>query len=410
VDAHGPRRYNSHPVRRTIRIGALVSIGAALAAAAAANWRWADEGPARTRAIAHRLAGAPPNRWGGPILPAPIVSRGKRVASLPRGAAPVVDGVYRSGKSWAGGFPTSEKPSWVAIRVGAGYSRLLLSWTSSGNHDYYDTFYGAPADYRIETSADSTDGADGTWHTVAAVAGNPVRTRAHAFDFAGERWVRMVVTRLPEKVNPWGLFIDEIDVHDLSAGGNDVWVFLGDSITAGVFDRASEHRPSFADDVARQRSGYLPAMIDAGLCRARTADALARIDEILALNPDARVFAIEIGSNDGTPEMVRESLVPLVRRIRAAGKIPVVARISYRTGIPQDWVAPKNAVVDEVVRDEGLLAGPDLYAWFKAHPARLADGLHPDDAGAVATSRLWAEAVAPLYEPGGADPSRVAGH
>jgi lysophospholipase L1-like esterase len=150
-------------------------------------------------------------------------------------------------------------------------------------------------------------------------------------------------------------------------------------------------------------------MIDAGLCRARTADALARIDQILALNPDARVFAIEIGSNDGTPEMVRESLVPLVRRIRAAGKIPVVARISYRTGIPQDWVAPKNMVVDEVVREEGLLPGPDLYGWFEAHPARLADGLHPDDEGAVAMSRLWADAVVPLYEPGHAVPSRGAG-
>jgi len=27
---------------------------------------------------------------------------------------------------------------------------------------------------------------------------------------------------------------------------------------------------------------------------------------------------------------------------------------------------------------------------------RLADGLHPDDAGAVEMIRLWAEAVAPL--------------
>jgi len=328
------------------------------------------------------------------------VSRGKRIASSPPGAGVVVDGVYRTGPSWAGGFPTRERPSWVAIRVGSGYSRLLLSWTSSGNHDYYDTFYGAPADYRIETSADSSDGSDGTWRTVAEVTANPVRSRAHAFDFAGQRWVRMVVTRLPDRVNPWGLFIDEIDLHDLSSGGDDVWVFLGDSITAGVFDRATPRRPSFSDEIARRHPGYRPATIDAGLSRATTATVLARIDEILALNPDARVFAIEIGSNDGTPGMVEGALVPLVRRIRAAGRLVVVARIAYRTGTPEDWVAPKDAVVDEVVRREGLLPGPDLYGWFKAHPDRLSDGLHPDDAGAIAMNRLWADAVAPLYAPG----------
>ena len=47
----------------------------------------------------------------------------------------------------------------------------------------------------------------------------------------------------------------------------------------------------------------------------------------------------------------------------------------------------------------GLLPGPDLHGWFEAHPERLTDGLHPDDAGAVEMIRLWAEAVAPLYAP-----------
>lgn len=352
---------------------------------------------ARARAAAERARAVPRNRHGGPLLPAPLLSRGAPVAASRRGAEVLVDGVYRD-KAWAGGFPSPAAPAWAAIRVGPGPTRLLLSWTSSHNHDYREQLYGAPVDYRIETSADSTDGMDGTWRTVVSVAGNPVRSRAHAFDFAGQRWVRLVVTRIsPEAIARYGLFLDEIDVHDLSLGGDDVWVFLGDSIGAGVFDRAPSHRPSFADAIAAAHPGYQPAMIDAGFCRARTAEVLARIDDVLAWNPDARVFAILLGANDGDLATFRAALDALVARIQAAGRIAVVGRIPFQTVYGPDYAAPKNAVLDEVAAAHGLLPGPDLYGWFKAHPERLSDGLHPDAKGSVEMSRLWAEAVAPLY-------------
>jgi acyl-CoA thioesterase I len=252
-------------------------------------------------------------------------------------------------------------------------------------------------DYRIETSADSTDGKDGTWRVAATVLGNPVRSRAHAVGFEGQRWIRLAVTALAQGRNEWGLFLDEIDVHDLSLGGNDVWVMLGDSIGAGVFDRAPSHRPSFGDRIAEAHPGYDPAVVDAGFCRARTADVLARIDDVLAWNPDARVFAITLGTNDPDAETFRRDLDALVARIQAAGRIAVVARIPARTGYGEGSVAPKNVAVDAVADGRRLLPGPDLFGWFRERPERLADGLHPDDAGAVEMSRLWADAVAPLY-------------
>ena len=354
-------------------------------------------GPSRHR------AGAAPSpdsyRWGGPLVPAPLVSRGKRVASKPAGGEVLVDGVYRTAAVWAGGHPTPEDPSWVSIRIGAGYERLLLSWTSSGNHDWSDQVNGAALDYRIETSPDSSDGRDGRWRTVVSVAGNPVRTRAHAFDFHRQRWVRLVVTRLPEKMNPWGLFLDELDVHDLSGGGDDTWVFFGDSITSSVFDRAPPHQPSFAEAIAARHPGYFPAMVSAGKGCLHHGDAVRLIDETLALNPDARVVGLGFGSNDWEPAAFRADLVEVVRRVRAAGRIAIVPRIPFRPGSTVDYQARLNAVVDEVTATLGLLPGPDLYAWFAAHPEQLRDGLHPDDRGAVEMSRLWAEAVAPLYPP-----------
>jgi lysophospholipase L1-like esterase len=345
---------------------------------------------------AARADRGPRGPHGGPLRPAPIVSRGRRVAASRPGAGVLVDGVYRK-DAWCGGVPSVAAPAWVAIDVGRGPARVLLSWTSSYNHDYRDLFYGAPADYRIETSADSTDGADGTWRAAVAIRGNPVRSRAHAVDFAGQRWIRLVVTGLARERNEWGLFLDEIDVHDLSLGGDDVWVLLGDSIAAGVFDRAPGHRPSFADRIATEHPGYQPAIVDAGLCRATAGELLARIDDLLAWNPDAHVFAITIGTNDADAEAFRRNLDALVARIEAAGRIAVVARIPFRTGYGEEGVPPKNAALDAVVQARGLLPGPDLYAWFRAHPERLADTLHPDDRGSVEMSRLWAEAVSPLY-------------
>jgi lysophospholipase L1-like esterase len=309
----------------------------------------------------------------------------------------VVDGVYRTNTTWSGGHPTPQQPSWVAIEIGAGPRRLLLEWTSSGNHDYLDQKYGAPVDYRLETSADSTDGENGTWRTVATVTGNPTRTRAHALDFAGQRWVRMSVTRLSADVFQYGLYLDEIDVHDLSRGGDDVWIFFGDSITSGVFDRAPEHQPSFAEAVARRHPGYFPATLGAGFGSLHHDGAVKRIDQVLALNPDAKLVVISVGSNDWDPVAYRKDLLEVIRKVRAAGKIPVMPRVPFRSDAKVDYPARLASVVDDLARDECLVAGPDLYAWFRAHRSQLMDGLHPDPAGSVEMIRLWAEAMAPLY-------------
>jgi lysophospholipase L1-like esterase len=382
----------------TRRALALAALAAAVAAAVVVRVvARGGTGPAPPRPAVRAPSGPrpPPNRWGGPLVAAPLVSRGRPVASRPRGGEVLVDGVYRTRATW-GGHPSPAAPCWAAIDVGTGPTRLLVSWTSSGNHDYTDLKYGAPVDYRIETSADSSDGADGRWDTAVEIVGNPVRTRAHAVDFAGRRWVRLVVTRLSTEVFRWGLQLDEIDVHDLSGGGDDVWVFLGDSITSGVFDRGPAHQPSFAEAVAARHPGYFPAVVAAGKGSLHHADALRLLDEVLALNPDARVVALSFGSNDWDPAAFRSDLVEAVRRVRAAGKIPVVPRIPFRSG-PVDFPARLGRVVDDVTAELGLLPGPDLHGFFAAHPERLADGLHPDEEGAVQMIRLWAEAMAPLY-------------
>ena len=90
---------------------------------------------ARAAEAARRAGLAPRDPLGGPLRPAPLVSRGRRVAASRRGAEVLVDGVYRA-ESWGGGVPSEAAPAWAAVRIGPGPTRVLLSWTSSHNHDY----------------------------------------------------------------------------------------------------------------------------------------------------------------------------------------------------------------------------------------------------------------------------------
>ena len=335
----------------------------------------------------------------------PMVSRSKPVlGSDGEDHSALVDGIYgpsRPGVSW----PPDRLPAWVAIRIGSGPSRLLFSWSSPGNTNYTGTT-GAPIDYSIEVSPNSTNGSDGTWKTAVGITGNYVRAREHSLDFSGNQWVRLTVARAPG-----GVVLDEIDVHDISSGASDTWFFMGDSITDLAFDRTPARQPGFATQINQSFPAFFPAMIDGGIYGELSADGVRRIDAWLALNPDVLYWAIGYGTNDSgrkvDPEAFRSNLQTMVSRIKSAGRIPMIARIPRPTAPGYSTIPSLNEKIDEVAAANGLLPGPDLYTWFSNTPGQIGpDGIHPTDAGAVSMNRLWAQAVSSLYAtpPPAADP------
>lgn len=331
----------------------------------------------------------------------PIVSRTKRVEgwspaqfSKPERA---VDGDY--GTWWQVDRPTAAKPAWLAIEIGAGPKRLLLAWTSNGSPDYEETDYGSPGAYHIDVSSDSTNGDNGTWKTVVTVADVKTHGQSHVFDFAGDRWVKLVITGVPA-ASPNGVQITEVDVHDASAGTNDTWFFMGDSITAAAFDR--KHQPSFATCVHDRHAGFFPMMLNGGVGGAASKDGAGRVNDWIAQNPDAHFWAIGYGSNDSAGDAsdttsFRANMSTIVERLRAAGRVPILATIPYANDGHHINVPSFNRVIEDVRAANALPAGPDLYAWFLAHPDELRDGLHPNERGVVSMNRLWADAVDPLY-------------
>lgn len=334
-------------------------------------------------------------------LAAPIVSRHKPVRSNGLNPDGINDGLYRNFRSWWTQNPTPKKPSWIAIDIGRGPSHLLAIWTASANFNLEQTIYGGPGSYRLETSPDSSDGQDGTWRVAAEVTGNKWRTRSHVVQFSGQRWLRLTVLSPSPETNADNVRLDELDVHDISEG-TDAWFFLGDSITAMAFDRDEHHQPSFQELVHLRHPRFFPAQMNGGSGFLTIAHALPKLDEWLAVAPGTRYWPVALGTNDsagnsGETEAFRKRLLLLVRRLLAAGKIPILARIPYAADGSHETIPEFNKVIAAVEASYCLPRGPDLYSWFHAHPNQLQDKLHPTDEGMRAINRLWAEAVEPLY-------------
>lgn len=350
--------------------------------------------------------------------PNPIISRSRPVFSQPAsGASLVVDANYHS-NGWSAGRPTAEAPAWVAIQLEPGPSRVLLVWDDGGTYNYQDPagtdVYGLPSAYRIEVSGDSTNGQDGTWANVVTVPANVVRTRGHAIDFTGQSWVKLILTGTPAAA-PNGVSIGEIDVHDISGGGplpEDTWLFMGDSITAFAYDRATVHQPSFAAGINALLPSFFPAMINAGIGGELTAGALARLDSVLELNPDYRFVVLGYGTNDAAGGQVplatfEMNLQSMIDRIEQQGRIPIIPHIPLSTDGSHDTIPSYNEVIDELVAENELLPGADLYRYFSDAPGlfecppcgggRMTDNLHPNDDGLKGMNAEWTEAMRGLY-------------
>jgi acyl-CoA thioesterase I len=406
--------------------GALGGSGgtAAAAGAAGASGAAGAGGSPGAGGSAGTGAGAGGSAAGATVLgsvqrPNPLISRTAATFSEPAGGNLVVDGNYHS-NGWYVPAASAEAPAWVALQLSAGPTRLLLSWDDGGTYNYQDassvTVYGLPGAYHIDVSADSTNGEDGTWDTVATVATNTVRTRAHSFEFAGKTWVKMVITAPPPNGNGGAVSIGEIDVHDISATGTsipeDTWFFMGDSITAFAYDRAEIHAPSFATGISTAVPGYFPAMINGGIGAETTTDALARLAEALTLNPDYRFFILSYGTNDAAGGQIpvatfKANLQTMIDQIEAAGREPVIPHIPPSADGQHGTIPEYNTAIDELTTENGLIPGADMYDYFSTTPDlftcppcagdRPTDNLHPNDTGLKGMNAEWSAAARGLY-------------
>ena len=320
------------------------------------------------------------------LQPMSLVSVRRPVATSAGDGSWLVNDTYFDLGFWD--VAVASKP-WAAIDLPRGLTRIFVQVYASQP----DTI---PKAYRLETSHDSTNGRDGTWAPALTVNDNEATSRAHAIDFQGRRWLRLVID---EAIAGAGgrVRLNELGVRDASAGTTDSWIFLGDSITATTMHPGPE---SFSGLVHDKHATYYPLMINAGIGGTTTMDALADLEQNMVAYPDVQNWAVSYGTNDSAggdasyANAFGERLRTIITRLQAAGKSVFVPRIPFKNSSD---VRPYNAVLDQIVASTGASRGPDLYAHFSAHKDELGDGVHPNGKGSDSMNRLWAEAVDALY-------------
>jgi lysophospholipase L1-like esterase len=166
------------------------------------------------------------------------------------------------------------------------------------------------------------------------------------------------------------------------------WLAFGDSITQDAFAINVAWRSVLGTEG--------PQPINAGVRGDTTTTALSRLDGMLRENPQATHVGVAFGTNDVwgrmTVEQFSMQLQQIVDRVRAAGKVPVLATIPYSPESELAKVPEYNRAIARLQASNSLPAGPDLYALVQADQSLLApDGVHTTPQGAQVIQRAWAE-------------------
>ncbi|MDF3068180.1 MAG: lipolytic protein family [Polyangiaceae bacterium] len=305
------------------------------------------------------------------------------------------------------GWSPDKLPCWLAYDLSsvdaAKRQQVLLAWFAirAGGYivDPPNPFDLSPVDYSIEINAAPGGGsppADG-WKTVVNQTAN-VRTKLHhVFDLEGGNWVRISITKSSD---PGNVYID-VDVQSAPNGASDSWLFMGDSITHLATDT---HGIMNIPDLVRAKDpARWPVIIPAGIGGTNTGSALAVIEETMKAFP-GRFVVLGYGTNDHMPsvgpngEQLGFAMEPLVEKVLAAGKIPVIPHMPWAKvdGIQVDG-PPINAAIDALYEKyPQIYRGPDLWKAFTDRTDLIPEGdVHPNGEGTEFWRVQWANAMVP---------------
>ena len=285
---------------------------------------------------------------------------------------------------------SSEKE--IALNVGAGPKKLLITWESFGDCAWATNFTNncghsgvALSNFKILTSANSTDGTDGDWTEAASIVDNPVMARGVQIDFDGKSWFKFVSEGDVGKLL-------EIEAFDMTDGGTDTWFFMGTSISQmGIKQQDTDS--TTAQLIHARFPDYTPAMLRGGIGCINSTEVVAHLDEYLKYAGNVKYWAIEMGTNDawGGGDWDLDAYVKNMQTIIDSAKAhditPIIARVMATNPEKSGWQ---------------INQGPDFYNYFLEHPELLgSDGIHPNaEGGGQAMHHLWADALAPLYAVG----------
>lgn len=277
----------------------------------------------------------------------------------------------------------------IALNVGEGPKKLLINWESFGDCAWATNFTSncshsgvALSNFKILTSANSTDGSDGDWTEAVNVKDNPVMARGVEIDFEGKSWFKFVSEGDVGKIL-------EIEAFDMTDGGTDTWFFMGTSISQmGI--KQQETDSTTAQLIHARFPDYTPAMLRGGIGCINSTEVVERLDDYLKYAGNVKFWAIEMGTNDAwgggdwNLDTYVKNMQTIIDSAKAHGITPIIARIIATNPEKSGWqINPAFLeAVDKLVEDNKLPKGPDFYGYFLKHPELLgSDGVHPNSEG-----------------------------
>ena len=212
---------------------------------------------------------------------------------------------------------------------------VIAVWYNTSSYDSIGNYISRnmePSNYTIEVNAAPggeypTDG----WEVVETVTDNPLSSRQHLVNMEGYNWIRMNISKADGEAGRQASI--NFDIHNVSEGVSDSWLFLGDSITAGGMNNC--YGTGFATYVNQIDSKYFPIQENGGIGGIRSIDGRENIDRWLSVS-QAKYVSIAYGTNDcwGNPDATQEyyeNTKYMIDAVLSAGKIPVLPKIPAST-------------------------------------------------------------------------------
>lgn len=331
----------------------------------------------------------------------PVISRDCPAysESSPYTAGAANDSAYYS--FWFGTAPDYLAYDLSAVPESQRQKVIAVWYNTTGQYDYTVVNGGScsnmPTDYTIEVNAaEGGEYPEDGWVVVDTVEGNTLHSRQHTVDMSGYNWIRIMITGTDGRSG--GTAGINFDIHNVSDGVSDSWIFYGDSITAGGMMNC--YGTGFAELVNQIDSRYFPVQENGGIGGIFSTDGAANIDRWLKVFP-GKYVSVAYGTNDAWgnqtgAEKYYENTAYMVEKILEAGKIPIVPKIPYATeeGVNL-YLTDYNEMIDKIYENyPQVVKGPDFEELFRNSPDLLSqDGVHPTSEGYAAMRELWAETM-----------------
>lgn len=313
--------------------------------------------------------------------------------------------------------PSGGSPIWLAYDIsGVSKTQVVLAWFADIVTNYYDytvksnSPYQLPANYTIDVNTGAGGGSPpgSSWTTLVTVTGNVLHSRQHVLNLTGKNWVRINLTANATTAPYTGVALN-MDLHDASAGIQDSYLLLGDSITQlSLNNDPVAPGGTLAQIINQMRPSYFPVTEGGGIFGETSTEIASNLSRWLGTFP-GKYISINIGTNDagnavgGFVATYQSNMTSIIAAILAAGCIPIIPTIPYSGNTPHITNVPLlNTVIRTLyANNPQVIVGPDLYSYFLAHQNLLdVDGLHPNAAGKGAYRWLWAGTlVQALYSP-----------